>query len=95
MKPHFAFYEKVVVRTEAPNKKAINGELGAVMGRVQTDSGDWCYSVHIYSTSDNWYIYEHELRPTGEFDRRETFYSGESVRVAVDENGAGYIVDER
>jgi len=55
----------------------------------------WGYAVHLYATGFCYDIAEVELEPTGRMDRRETFYSGESIRVRVDPvTGAGTIVEE-
>ncbi len=85
----FTFYEKVRVVPGDPRLSAIAGELGAVLGIARSTSGEWSYAVHVYGRSLCWYILEADLRPTGEHDRRETFYSGESARVAVDAKGRG------
>ena len=91
----FKFYEKVRISSTAPGKSKVNGELGAVLGIAQGDDGKWSYAVSIYSTGICWSCWEDELVTTGEFDRRETFYSGESVQVAVDKKGRGRIVGRR
>ena len=94
MTPKFEFYEKVKVCSDDPQKSEVRGELGAIVGRVQRESGDWYYAVHVYKTSEGWDFYESELEATGEFDVRETFYDGETVRVAVDERGHGRLKDK-
>src|SRR2546429_637638 len=91
----FKFYEKVRISSSAPKKAKINGELGAVLGMAQGEDGKWSYAVSIYSTSICWNCWEDELIATGEFDRRETFYSGDSVQVAVDKKGRGRIIGRR
>ena len=91
----FRFYEKVRISSTDPAKAGINGELGAVLGMAQADDGAWSYGVSIYGTGICWSCLENELVATGEYDRRETFYSGESVQVAVDKKGRGRIVGRR
>jgi hypothetical protein len=91
----FKFYEKVRISSAAPAKAKVIGELGAVLGMAQGEDGRWSYAVSIYSTGISWSCWENELVPTGEFDRRETFYSGDSVQVAVDKKGRGRIVGRR
>jgi len=88
----FIFYEKVVVESKDPKKSKINGKLAAIMGMSQSDDGEWGYAIHVYGEDEGWDAMSHELRPTGEFDRRETFYSGESIQVRVDKQGRGHIV---
>ena len=78
----FDFYERVRVASSDPAKEAIDGQLGAVLGRAQSDDGCWFYGVFVYEVEVVWYCSEGELVPTGEFDRRESFYSGDSIRVS-------------
>ena len=90
-KSAFGFYEKVRVCSTRPELKEINGELGAVLGKAQNESGTWGYAVSIYKTRVVWDLPEHELISTGEFDVRDSFFSGASVRVVVDKDGSGHI----
>ena len=89
----YDFYEKVRVTTTAPEKQIVNGEIGAVIGRAQNDLGEWFYSVAIYKTDTSWHFLESELASTGEFDNREKFYDGSSIRVRVDKEGRGSIAE--
>jgi hypothetical protein len=83
----FGFYEQVIVC--APGKP-VDGELGAILGRAQNeDDGSWHYGVQIYRMSDGWSLPEEELRATGEFDVRETYYDGTTIEVEVDRQGRG------
>jgi hypothetical protein len=78
----FDWYEKVRVATADLAKAAIDGKLGAVCGKAQGDDGRWSYGVFVYDEQVVWSCGEDELAPTGQFDRRESFYTGESVRVS-------------
>ncbi len=89
--PEYKFYERVRVVSPAPGMRKINGELAAVVGRVPDENGCWFYSIHVYSSGEGWDVAEYELRSTGEFDRRETFYADTSLRVRVDEQGRGSV----
>jgi hypothetical protein len=90
----FDFYEKVIVESTNPNLQEINGELCTVMGRVFWDEQDkWLYAIHPYSRGEGWDVEEEDLISTGEFDKHENFYSGESIRVKVNENGDGEVVE--
>lgn len=80
--PVFDFFEKVIVTSADPTKAEIRGQLGAVLGRACGDDGLWSYAVSMYHTKICWSCYEHELQSTGEFDRRESFYDGTSIRVS-------------
>ena len=78
----FEFYEKVLVDSLDASLAPINGQLGAVLGKSIDDAGlMWGYAVHVYSSGECWSVREADLRPTGEFDVRETFYSGATMRV--------------
>ncbi|MFN0021787.1 MAG: hypothetical protein ACKVP0_26370 [Pirellulaceae bacterium] len=92
--PRFAYYEKVRVDSRVSKNECVNGEIGAVLGRVQMENETWYYAVHIYSTANTWCFFEHELLPTGEQALREDFYDGSFVHVRVDEKGRGYIVPD-
>jgi hypothetical protein len=81
--PRFDFFEKVVVDSANPALLQINNELGAVLGRACDEDGQWFYAVRIYARVDCWYCREEDLRPTGEFDRRETFFDGASIQVSL------------
>ncbi len=78
----FGWYEKVRIASADPAKAEINGELWAVLGKAESE-GRWSYGVFIYSLQVVWSCLEDELIPTGEFDQRETFYSGQSIRVSM------------
>jgi hypothetical protein len=80
--PRFDFYEKVVVTSVDSTKAEIDGQLGAVLGRACGDDGRWSYAVSMYQSGICWSCWENELQSTGEFDRRESFYDGSSVRVS-------------
>ena len=86
----FDWYERVRVVTADPAKAAIAGLLGAVLGKAQGDDGRWSYGVFVYDEQRVWSCWENELAPTGEFDRRESFYSGESIRVSQRGEVLGY-----
>jgi hypothetical protein len=85
----FGWYEKVMVNSGDPAKNSINGKLGAVLGKAQSDDGRWSYAVSIYDSGIVWSCCDDELISTGEFDTRESFYGGDTVRV----NSRGEIVD--
>jgi hypothetical protein len=75
----FEWYERVRVATADPTKEAINGRLGAVLGKAQGDDSRWSYGVFIYDLQRVWVCREDELATTGEFDR--SFYSDKSIRI--------------
>lgn len=79
----FEWYEKVRVNSDDPARAQINGELGVVLGKAQADDGSWTYGVHVYRTQIVWSCCEDELTATGEFDRRDSFYNDDSIRVSL------------
>jgi hypothetical protein len=80
--PDFDYYEKVVVTTTNPSLSEIDGEIAAVLGRACGEDCRWSYAVSIDRTGICWSCTEDDLRSIGEFDRRETFYDGTSMRVS-------------
>ena len=93
LKPRFQFYEIVRVASSDPELTEIHGERGAILGVSENDNGTFGYAVFIYRDEICWDLAEGELEATGEFSRREEFYDGTSIRVRVDEQGRGWIVD--
>jgi Immunity protein 31 len=91
MGPRFEFFEKVRVHSTARENACVTGQIGAILGRVETEDASWYYTVHIYSTQTSWCFFENELLATGDHARREDFYDGWSIRVNVDEDGSGTI----
>jgi hypothetical protein len=79
--PRFGFYERVVVASADPAKAEIDSRIGAILGRACDDHGLWSYAVGMYHSGICWSCDENELRSTGDFDRRESFYDGSSIRI--------------
>jgi hypothetical protein len=89
--PKFGFYEKVRVKTSDLAKSHLNGEVGAVLGRTETEEhpDPFLYAVSIDSLGRTWSLFESELEPTGQWAKREDYETGHRVRVRVDERGRG------
>ena len=85
----FQFYERVVVLRDAPE---IFGKIGSVLGRAQADDGTWLYAVFVAGPNEAWDVAESDLESTGIVDKREDFYSGQSVRVRVGKSGRGTMI---
>ncbi len=87
----FDFYERVRIASEDPSLAEIQGELGAILGRGE-DEAHRAYAVYIYATEICWSVSEDDLEPTGEFDRRESFYddSQPSLRISSDGEFLGF-----
>lgn len=92
--PKFGFYEKVRVRGSDPAKSHLNGEVGAVLGRTDTEehSDSFLYAVCIDSSGRTWSLFESELEPTGQWGKREDYETGYQVRIRVDERGRGTVI---
>ena len=91
--PKFDFYEKVRVQSSDPEKAHLNGEIGTILGRTETDDQkSFLYAVSIDSYRRTWALFEHELESTGQRAKREDYYDGSSVRIRVDERGRGTVV---
>lgn len=91
--PRFAYYEVVVVRTTAATiKDKIAGKTGAVMGisMPETEGRPLSHALGGYAFDETCMVSEGELESTGKIDRREDFYSGESIRISEE----GELLDE-
>ncbi len=93
--PKFQFYEIVRVASSDLELTEIQGEIGAVLGMSEHENkdGKFNYGVHIYRDEICWDIPEDDLEATGVFSCREEFYDDTSIRVRVDEQGRGWLVD--
>ncbi|MEM0964205.1 MAG: hypothetical protein AAGK21_16885 [Bacteroidota bacterium] len=87
----FDFYERVRIVGGKPGLAPVHGEIAVVLGR-SGGSKEPGYAVSVYTTGECWAVTESDLEATGEFDRRETFFPGDSVRVSVDSDGRGTIL---
>jgi Immunity protein 31 len=86
----FEFYEKVRNTSSDLELAEVNRQLAAVPDKSVEDDGTLVrYAVHIYTTGECWSVKKRDLVATGEFDRRETFHSGASIRVNEDGNVVG------
>ena len=88
----FDFYERVRIVGEDPSLDEVRGELGAVLGRADEGLGEPAYAVLVYATGLCWSVNESALEPTGEHDRRESFYDDTqpSLRVSPDGEFRGF-----
>lgn len=72
--PRFAFYEEVRSASEEGEHADVNGQIGAVLGRVRTEDGSWYYAVQVYSSGMTGCFFEHKLLPAGRHKSRADFY---------------------
>lgn len=92
--PKFDFFQEVTIRSLYPETAHIDGCLGVVVGRTETEDGSsWYYAIYIYPDSVGWCAYEDELLATGKHVDPKNVYDGSSIRVAVDRDGSGDIVE--
>ena len=89
-----AFYEKVRVLDSAEDVE-IRGKYGWVLGVSADDEAQLIldYQVHFDEVETGYGIPPDDLEGTGEIAPREKFYSGESIRVRVDDKGRGWLAD--
>jgi len=79
-RPSYAFYEKVIVKTNDDALKDINGKIGAVLGRAESEEC-WFYSVYLYDIEMCYCLRDVDLSPTGEFDDQSSFLDGTKIGV--------------
>ena len=91
-KPPIAFYEKVLVLDTAEDLE-IRGKYGWMLGVSADDELIYDYQIHFDEFDMGYGVKPEDLEGTGEIAPREQFYSGESIRVRVDEYGRGHIVE--
>lgn len=88
--PRFKFYQEAVVRTASKKLAHFDGKIGIILGRTEVEDEDtWYYTVALKDECVTHCFYECDLSATGRQFSREDFYSGESIRVRVDEKGRG------
>jgi hypothetical protein len=94
MSAKFDFYEVVRVIGGGTEYAEIWGKEGAVLGKAEGEAPDrsWGYAVSIDGIC--WDIPEEWLESAGRKMLREDFYSRESIRVRVPEDGRGEIVPD-
>lgn len=91
----FEFYERVKILSAHPNLEEVSGEISAVLGKAENEEGKFSYAVFVYRDEKCWSVREEDLESTGEFDKRETFFSGEKIKIRVDEKGRGSISSDQ
>ncbi len=96
VKPNkFTSYE--IVRIINPSKKYkenlkyLNGFISAMSINRH---GVYYYGVFLFNKQEGYCFEEHELESTGQFVKKEDYYSGESVKVIVHPDGRGELKEE-
>jgi len=85
-------YAEVEVVNVDPNETNLKvGDKGWVLGMSESKNRKY-YAVTFSDPFDVFCIGEGSLKPTGVQKEHKDFYSGESIRVSVDEDGNGSVV---
>ena len=85
----FKYYEIVRIVSNDVDLSEIKESTGIILGMAQDDDGVWGYTVGF--DEEAWDLDEDELESTGKFSDRSAIYSGETIRVTVNEKGEGKI----
>ncbi len=94
MESKFRFYEVVKVIKKSRHKKFVGLE-GTILGMAANRDRQWYYAVAFNEIKALWCFSETEISSPGKMNRREDFYDGTRISVAVDnETGDGNIRDE-
>lgn len=89
-----SFFEKVIIRNSRKFPE-LNGRTGVMLGISEQDGIVYGYAVDVDGDDDGGYYFKpDEIIGTGEFVDRSVFYDdADRIRVRVDEDGTGHIVD--
>jgi len=89
-KSKFEFYEVVRLRKDKQIPSELVGREAVILGMSVGDDRNWFYAVRIDGHEPCRNVTEQALESTGQFKRREDFYSDQSIKISVDpETGAG------
>lgn len=93
MNSKYNYYEEVIVKTNKKHLAKYNGRKAVITGKSndEEDPTIWAYSVAISGEEESFFVFEEDLYPTGNFAKKEDFYTGERVRVKVSQAGEGNI----
>ena len=93
VKPNkFTSHEIVLIVNPSEKHKNFENFKGFVTGMSTDRNGMWSYGVDFLQNQfdcRDCICEEHELESTGEFVKKEDYYSGESVKVIVHPDGRG------
>ena len=90
----FPFYAKVWVTQKRGVPAEAVGKMGVILGRAQSPSRQWNYSVFLKGLDESYSLPHLALTPTGEVLNRTDIYGGDKVRVVVDDTGAGSVASD-
>lgn len=87
------FFEKVII-VNSRKFPELNGRTGVMLGISEEDGHIYGYGVHVDGESEGYDFAADEIVGTGEFVDRSVFYDdADRVRVRVDEDGRGHLVE--
>lgn len=89
---HSDFYRIVDVTHPPETAKETRGWRGVIVG-VSDEEEEMIYAVYFEHISETYTLPEGAFSRTTTFVKREHIYSGETVRVFVDESGEGRIAE--
>ncbi len=96
VKPNkFTSYEIVrIVNPSKMHKENLKYLNGFIDGMTINRNGVYYYGVFLFNKQEGYCFEEHELESTGQFVKKEDYYSGESVKVIVHPDGRGELKEE-
>ncbi len=87
------FFEKVTI-TNSRKFPEMNGRGGVVTGISEEDGHVFGYAISFEGDGEGYYFAASEVVGTGQFVDRSLFYdNADRIRVRVDKDGRGSIVD--
>jgi Immunity protein 31 len=85
------FYARVRVVGKDGIAAEVSGKKGTILGREQSNSGEWLYAVMIDRIDEAYCLPHFSLEFTGETIGKSDIHSGQNVRVRVDRSGNGRV----
>ncbi len=88
------FFEKVLIQN-CRSFPALNGQSAVMLGISEENGFVYGYSISVDGEDELYFVKTDEVIGTGEFVDRSVFYDdADRIRVRVDEDGLGHIVEE-
>jgi len=83
-----------LIQSLKPELKEINGDKGCILGLNQGGIGIWYYAVSMFKDDECRHIEEMDIVSQDRFLKREDYYDGSTVTVAVDKKCRGKILND-
>jgi hypothetical protein len=87
------FFAQVRVKDHGRIPAKAAKKIGVILGRSQSKSGVWRYSVFLGGLNESYSLPHAALLPTGKLLQRGEIYGGDKLRVVVDQRGSGTAVN--